>query len=109
MNNYSRVLTITLVMLFNLNAIAQKKQVAKFQYTIAQAVKKAYSASVRMWGFDVQQNQRTSGQFSGVVVSADGYILTAAHTILPGWHLRHNLQPQLYALPHLSDPSAPEN
>ncbi|WP_431295087.1 hypothetical protein [Pedobacter sp. P26] len=40
MNNYSRVLTITLVMLFNLNAIAQKKQVAKFQYTIAQAVKK---------------------------------------------------------------------
>jgi serine protease Do len=84
MNNYIRALTITLAMLFNLNAIAQKKQVAKFQYTIAQAVKKAYPASVRMWGFDVRQNQRTSGQFSGVVVSADGYILTAAHTILPG-------------------------
>ncbi|MBO9675735.1 MAG: trypsin-like peptidase domain-containing protein [Sphingobacteriaceae bacterium] len=83
MNNAIRVLTVTLIILFNLNAAAQKKQVAKFQYTIAQAVKKAYPACVRMWGFDVQQNQRTSAQFSGVVVSADGYILTAAHTILP--------------------------
>ncbi|TCD26984.1 PDZ domain-containing protein [Pedobacter psychrodurus] len=84
MNNYKKALTLTLVILLNLNAIAQKKQVAKFQHTIAEAVKKAYPASVRMWGFDVRQNQRTSGQFSGVVVSADGYILTAAHTILPG-------------------------
>jgi serine protease Do len=84
MNNYIKGIAITLVMLLSLNAVAQKKQVAKFQKTITEAVKKAYPASVRMWGFDVQQNQRTSGQFSGVVVSADGYILTAAHTILPG-------------------------
>jgi serine protease Do len=84
MNNYSKGIAIALVMLLSLNAVAQKKQVAKFQKTITEAVKKAYPASVRMWGFDVQQNQRTSGQFSGVVVSADGYILTAAHTILPG-------------------------
>jgi serine protease Do len=84
MNNYSKGIAITLVMLLSLNAVAQKKQVAKFQKTITEAVKKAYPASVRMWGFDVQQNQRTSGQFSGVVVNADGYILTAAHTILPG-------------------------
>jgi serine protease Do len=84
MNNYIKGIAITIVVLFSFNAVAQKKQVAKFQKTIAEAVKKAYPASVRMWGFDVQQNQRTSGQFSGVVVSADGYILTAAHTILPG-------------------------
>jgi serine protease Do len=84
MNNYIRTITATFVLLFGLNANAQKKQVAKFQYTISQAVKKAYPASVRMWGFDVQQKQRTSAQFSGVVVSTDGYILTAAHTILPG-------------------------
>ncbi|SDF67315.1 serine protease Do [Pedobacter terrae] len=84
MNNYIKAITATLVLLFGLNATAQKKQVAKFQYTISQAVKKAYPASVRMWGFDVQQQQRTSAQFSGVVISADGYILTAAHTILPG-------------------------
>ncbi|MDQ0638934.1 serine protease Do [Pedobacter sp. W3I1] len=84
MNNSIKGIVVTIVMLLSLNAVAQKKQVAKFQKTIAEAVKKAYPASVRMWGFDVQQNQRTSGQFSGVVVSADGYILTAAHTILPG-------------------------
>jgi len=84
MNNYIKGILITVVMLPGLNAAAQKKQVAKFQKTITEAVKKAYPASVRMWGFDVQQNQRTSAQFSGVVVSADGYILTAAHTILPG-------------------------
>lgn len=84
MNNYIKAITAALVLLFGLNATAQKKQVAKFQYTISQAVKKAYPASVRMWGFDVQQQQRTSAQFSGVVISADGYILTAAHTILPG-------------------------
>lgn len=84
MNNAIKGIAVTIVMLLSLNAVAQKKQVAKFQKTIAEAVKKAYPASVRMWGFDVQQNQRTSAQFSGVVVSADGYILTAAHTILPG-------------------------
>ncbi|WP_343524880.1 trypsin-like peptidase domain-containing protein [Pedobacter sp.] len=84
MNNTIRALAVTLLILVNLGAAAQKKQAAKFQHTITQAVKKAYPASVRMWGFDVQQNQRTGGQFSGVVVSADGYILTAAHTILPG-------------------------
>nr|WP_276898596.1 trypsin-like peptidase domain-containing protein [Pedobacter kyonggii] len=84
MNNAIKGIAVTIVMLFSLNAVAQKKQVAKFQKTIVEAVKKAYPASVRMWGFDVQQNQRTSAQFSGVVVSADGYILTAAHTILPG-------------------------
>jgi serine protease Do len=84
MNNYIKGIAITLVVLLSLNAVAQKKQIAKFQKTINEAVKKACPASVRMWGFDVQQNQRTGGQFSGVVVSADGYILTAAHTILPG-------------------------
>lgn len=84
MNNYLTAITATFGLLFSLNVTAQKKQVAKFQCTITRAVKRAYPASVRMWGFDVQQNQRTSAQFSGVVVSADGYILTAAHTILPG-------------------------
>ncbi|MEH3112439.1 S1C family serine protease [Pedobacter terrae] len=84
MNNYLKAIIATFALLFSLDATAQKKQVAKFQYVISQAVKKAYPASVRMWGFDVQQNQRTSAQFSGVVVSADGYILTAAHTISPG-------------------------
>ncbi|KQM72889.1 hypothetical protein ASE74_21560 [Pedobacter sp. Leaf216] len=84
MKNNIRAIALSVLLLINFNASAHKKQVAKFEHTITEALKKAYPASVRMWGFDVQQNQRTSGQFSGVVVSADGYILTAAHTILPG-------------------------
>lgn len=84
MYNYIKGLTLSIAVFIGLSAAAQKKQVAKFQQIINEAVKKAYPASVRMWGFDVQQQQRTSAQFSGVVVSADGYILTAAHTIIPG-------------------------
>ena len=72
------------LLLFGFSGYAQKKQIAKFETRIALAVKKAYPASVRIWGFDVKQNERTSAQFSGVVVSKDGYILTAAHTVYPG-------------------------
>ncbi|SES13369.1 trypsin-like peptidase domain-containing protein [Pedobacter rhizosphaerae] len=85
MNNvYRSILIASVMMLSTWNVLAQKKQIEQFQVLINEAVKKAYPASVRMWGFDVQQNQRTSAQFSGVVVSADGYILTAAHTTVPG-------------------------
>lgn len=36
-----------------------------------------------MWGFDTLQQQRTSAQFSGVVVKGH-FILTAAHVVTPG-------------------------
>lgn len=57
------------------------------RYAAAQDLKsiitKAKPACVRMWGFDTLQQQRTSAQFSGVVVKGN-YILTAAHVITPG-------------------------
>lgn len=81
---YAGIVTCIAMILISLNAMAQKRQIQAFEKIINQAIQKAYPASVRMWGFDVQQNQRTSAQFSGVVVSADGYILTAAHTIVSG-------------------------
>ncbi|WP_158542207.1 trypsin-like peptidase domain-containing protein [Pedobacter chinensis] len=83
MNRYFR-LTILILAFLCSKVFAQDKVIRKIETIVSAAVKKAYPASVRIWGFDVQQNQRTSGQFSGVVVSADGYILTAAHTIQPG-------------------------
>lgn len=46
-------------------------------------IAKAMPACVRMWGFDTLQQQRTSAQFSGVVVK-DNFILTAAHVVTPG-------------------------
>jgi len=48
------------------------------------AIEKAYPASVRIWGYDTLSNQQMSAQFSGVVVSPEGHILTAAHTTIPG-------------------------
>lgn len=66
------------------HSFAQNGQERKLQCAILAAFNKAYPASVRVWGFDTIRNERTSAQFSAVVVSADGYILTAAHTVEPG-------------------------
>jgi serine protease Do len=51
---------------------------------IQKAISKAYAASVRMWGYDTASRQQMSAQFSAVVVSPEGDILTAAHTSTPG-------------------------
>ncbi|WP_449437216.1 trypsin-like peptidase domain-containing protein [Pedobacter steynii] len=37
-----------------------------------------------MWGFDTLKKVQTSAQFTGVVVTAEGHILTAAHVNQPG-------------------------
>lgn len=68
----------------NAQVNAQKFNPQKLEVTISKAIAKAYPASVRIWGFDTISNTRTSGQFTGVVVSEDGYILTAAHVNQPG-------------------------
>lgn len=83
MNTYRRLVLLALVLVCS-NSFAQEKLIKKMESTIANALAKAYPASVRMWGFDTTRNERTSAQFSGVVVTEDGYILTAAHTIQPG-------------------------
>lgn len=56
----------------------------KLEQTLGKAIEKAYVASVRIWGFDTLKKVQTSAQFSGVVVSAQGHILTAAHVNAPG-------------------------
>ena len=48
------------------------------------AIDKAYPASVRIWGYDTLSRQQMSAQFSGVVVTPEGHILTVAHTTIPG-------------------------
>ncbi len=48
------------------------------------AIKKAYPASIRMWAFDTVKKQQAGPQFSGVVVTPEGHILTAAHVNTPG-------------------------
>lgn len=66
--------------------IAKSKQntsVALSGY-ISQAIAKSYKASVLMWEIDAESGTRMSAQFSGVVVSKDGTILSAAHVVFPG-------------------------
>ncbi|KQN34957.1 hypothetical protein ASE92_09995 [Pedobacter sp. Leaf41] len=70
--------------LSTLTSYAQKNGAKVLEQHVASAVDKAYPASVRIWGFDTVRNERTSAQFSGVVVTGEGYILTAAHVIQPG-------------------------
>lgn len=65
------------------NLYAQKFDAKQLEKTVAKAIEKAYPATVRIWGFDVVKQVQTSGQFSGVVVSAEGHILTAAHVNTP--------------------------
>lgn len=79
-----RIILLITVLIIGFNAYAQKKQLQQFEEIVSKAFQKSYPASVRMWSFDVKQNQRTGNQFSGVVVTPDGYILTAAHTTVPG-------------------------
>jgi serine protease Do len=51
---------------------------------ITKAIAKSYEASVLMWEIDAESGARMSAQFSGVVVSNNGEILSAAHVVMPG-------------------------
>ena len=84
----SRAFSLMMLLIIGFNGYAQKKKLQQFEEIVSKAVQKSYPASVRMWSFDVKLDQRTGNQFSGVVVTADGYILTAAHTTVPGKHYK---------------------
>jgi len=76
-------LLVTLLLLLTGYCYGQQP-IASITPIISKAIEKAYPASVRIWGYDTTSRQQMSAQFSGVVVSEDGYILTVAHTTLPG-------------------------
>lgn len=47
------------------------------------AIERANPAAVRCYGFDTVRQQQNSAPFSAVAVTADGYLLTVAHTTRP--------------------------
>ncbi len=47
------------------------------------SIQKVFPACVRMFGFDTVRKAQNSAQFSGVVVSSEGHILTVAHAVSP--------------------------
>lgn len=61
-----------------------QQSVTKLEHEIEAGYKKAYPACVKLYAYDTVAKQQAGGQFSGVVVSKDGYILTAAHVDEPG-------------------------
>jgi serine protease Do len=73
-----------LLLLPSAQSFGQKFHPKKLETTLSLAIKKAYGASVRIWGFDTLKKVQTSAQFTGVVVTAQGHILTAAHVNQPG-------------------------
>lgn len=74
-------LLVICLTIISAGAFGQKNDL---EATIHKAIEKAWPASVRMWGYDTASKQQMSGQFSAVVVSPQGDILTAAHTSTPG-------------------------
>jgi serine protease Do len=66
------------------NTYAQKVDNNKLEHTVGIAYKRAYAACVQLYAYDTVARQQAGGVFSGVVVSKDGYIYTAAHVTTPG-------------------------
>lgn len=62
---------------------AQHTDPVTLQNAIYKSIKNAYPASVRIWAFDTVRNVRTGPQFTGIVVTPEGHILTAAHVNTP--------------------------
>ncbi len=63
---------------------AQDNMSLVMEKTIKEVVQEGYWASVRIWGYDTVKRVQNSAQFSGVVVTKEGHILTVAHGIQPG-------------------------
>lgn len=70
-------------LLFTGNLFAQNRALADFEQKTKHVIQKVYPACVRICGYDTIRNVQNSSQFSGVVVSAEGHILTVAHAIKP--------------------------
>jgi len=77
-------LPLLLFMAFASFSYAQAVNAGKLQVMVQQAIQKAAPASVYMSDYDTVAKRNTGSRFSGVVVSKDGLILSAAHVVQPG-------------------------
>jgi serine protease Do len=80
-----KIIFCLFTILFGMDTGAYCQQsVTRLEKEIVAGYKKAYPACVKLYAYDTVAKQQAGGQFSGVVVSKDGYILTAAHVDEPG-------------------------
>ena len=73
-----------LLLLYSALSFGQKLQGKKLEKKIQASIQNSAAACVKIWAFDTTAKQRMGASFSGVVVTKDGFILTAAHVITPG-------------------------
>jgi serine protease Do len=78
-----KIFLLALALFVFTSGYSQQSEFNKLQLLTKAGIKEAYISSVRMWAFDTVKNQQAGPQFSGVVVSSDGYIFTAAHVNTP--------------------------
>lgn len=66
------------------SSIAQKlAEVKKLEALISRGIEKSFASSVRICAYDTLSKRTGEGGFSGVVVTAEGHILTVAHATKP--------------------------
>lgn len=78
-----RIILFIALVFYSFISWSQNFNTEKLETQIKKGIEKAYSASVRCFGYDTVRKTQNSSQFSAVVVSADGYILTVSHAIQP--------------------------
>lgn len=85
MRRYQLLLVLWTVLLGHSSFIAcgQALDPKSFEENVQRVVKKVSSACVRISRYD-STGHRRFGSFSGVVVTADGYVLSAAHATVTG-------------------------
>jgi len=79
-----KIMVFLCCLLMSFQCFSQMKDNVDLESILNNAIQKAYPACVGVCDLNLPQKEGTSAQFSGVVVSPDGYILTAAHSIISG-------------------------
>jgi serine protease Do len=79
---YKQLFTLLIFFHFIVVARAQSFNPSAFEKEVQKIVKQVSPACVKITTYDTVSKRQGYGGFSGVVVSADGYILTAAHATL---------------------------
>jgi len=70
------------------SAHAQHQNLDQLEKGTRSVIEKVYQACARVYGYDSVRNVQNSAQFSAVVISADGYMLTVAHAVMPGQYYK---------------------
>jgi serine protease Do len=68
---------------FSIQCFGQLSDRKEIEQILSKGINKAYPACVRIMGFDTVRKVQNSSQFSGVVVTPEGHILTVAHAVVP--------------------------